>query len=86
MKAKALLISLSVFSVAVIAHEGMHGPGSQFDADQSGALSVKEFTAYLKDSKQDISKAAERFAAMDANKDGQLSSAELLRGLNAKPK
>jgi hypothetical protein len=86
MKALVAAATLSALSVGALAHEGMHGPGSEYDADESGALSVKEYTTYLKDTKQDSSKAAVQFAELDKDKDGELSSAEFARGLNAKPK
>ncbi len=86
MKALAAMVALSAIPMGAMAHEGMHGPGSQYDADGSGALSVKEYTAYLKEAKQDVSSAAGRFAALDTNKDGELSSAEFARGQSAKPK
>jgi hypothetical protein len=86
MKALTIAAALSAISVGVMAHEGMHGPGSEYDADQSGDLSVKEYTAYLKQAKQDVSKAAAQFAALDKDKDGALSSAEFARGEQAKPK
>ena len=79
------LVALSSFAMCAVAHEGMHGPGSEHDADGSGGLSVKEYTAYLKGAKQDDSKAAAQFAALDTNKDGELSSAEFMRGQQAKP-
>jgi hypothetical protein len=86
MKAFAAMVALSAISMGVMAHEGMHGPGSQYDADGSGGLSVKEYTAYLKETKQDVSRAAAQFAAQDTNKDGVMSSAEFARGQTAKPK
>lgn len=76
----ALATVLVLASGLVMAHEGMHGPGSEYDADGSGALSLSEYTTYLKETKQDVSKAAARFAAIDANKDGEISSGEFMRG------
>ena len=86
MKAWVASITLSAFALGAMAHDGMHGPGAEHDADQNGGLSLKEYTAYLKDKKQDVSKAAAMFAALDVNKDGQLSSAKFLKGLVAKKK
>jgi hypothetical protein len=86
MKALTIAAALSAISIGVMAHEGMHGPGSEYDTDHSGALSVKEYTAYLKQAKQDVSKAAAQFAALDKDKDGALSSAEFARGEQTKPK
>jgi len=86
MKAVVVSMMLSLAASAALAHEGMHGPGSEYDADASGSLSVEEFKAYLKESKQDVSTAAARFAALDTNKDGKLSSAEFARGQQAKTK
>jgi Ca2+-binding EF-hand superfamily protein len=79
-------IVLSVTAMGVSAHEGMHGPGSEYDADASGGLSLAEFKAYLKATKQDVATAATKFAALDTNKDGELSSAEFARGQQAKAK
>lgn len=77
------LIAAALLSAAlpVLAHEGMHGPGSKFDADESGGLSVQEFKAYLVDARQDARQADARFKVLDANKDGELSSAEFIKGL-----
>ena len=86
MKARIAAVVLSAFALGALAHEGMHGPGSEYDADGSGGLSVKEYTAYLKAAKQDVSKAASQFAALDTDKDGALSSAEFARGQAAKAK
>jgi hypothetical protein len=80
----SLVLAMAAGSAA--AHEGMHGPGSEYDADESGSLSVSEYTAYLKATKQDVSQAAARFAALDTNKDGKLSSAEFSRGEQPKKK
>lgn len=63
------------------AHKGMHGPGAEFDQDESGELSLAEYTEYLKSSKQDTAAAAEKFAQLDKNKNGSLSSAELIVGM-----
>ncbi len=81
MKPFAPAIILSAFAAGAMAHEGMHGPGSEYDTDEDGGLSLVEYTAYLKETKQDVSKAAARFAALDANKDKELSSGEFIKGL-----
>jgi hypothetical protein len=86
MKVLIASVVLSVAAVGVSAHEGMHGPGSEYDADESGSLSVEEFKVYLKETKQDVSTAAARFASLDTNKDGKVSSAEFARGLQPKSK
>jgi hypothetical protein len=80
MKKMLACMMLSAMAATAVAHEGMHGPGSEYDEDGSGALSVEEYTAYLKKTKQDVSKAATQFAVLDTNKDGKLSSAEFARG------
>jgi hypothetical protein len=67
------------------AHKGMHGPGSEFDADESGDLSLTEYTAYLQSTKQDVAAAAEKFAKLDRDKSGSLSSAEFILGLPKAP-
>lgn len=67
------------------AHEGMHGPGAKFDKDESGELSLAEYTEYLKSNKQDTAAAADRFAQLDKNKNGSLSSAEFIVGLSKQP-
>lgn len=81
MKRFSISAALLILPLAAAAHDGMHGPGSEYDANEDGALSVDEYKSYLKESKQDESKAATRFAALDSNKDGELSSAEFARGL-----
>jgi mRNA interferase MazF len=58
----------------------MHGPRSQYDTDEIGGLSLKEYTAYLADTKQDVRQAEARFKVLDAGKDGELSTAEFSRG------
>jgi len=63
------------------AHDGMHGPGAKFDADESGELSLAEYTAYLTATKQDAGAAAEKFAALDSDKNGSLSSKEFIVGM-----
>lgn len=63
------------------AHEGMHGPGAKFDADGSKDLSLWEYTEYLKATKQDVAAAADKFAKLDRDKNGALSSAEFIAGL-----
>jgi hypothetical protein len=67
------------------AHEGMHGPGAKYDADNSGELSLTEFTAYLTATKQDASAAAEKFAALDRDKNGSLSGKEFIVGMPKTP-
>lgn len=62
------------------AHKGMHGPGAEFDADQSGELSLEEYAAYLKSANEDVAAAADKFAKLDRDKNGSLSSAEFLMG------
>jgi hypothetical protein len=86
MKTLIASVALAVAAGSVSAHEGMHGPGSEFDADESGSLSLAEYTAYLKSTKQDVSQAAGKFAALDTNKDSVLSSAEFARGEQPKKK
>jgi len=86
MKKVLAALALSAMALGALAHEGMHGPGSEYDSDEDGGLSVEEYTAYLKETKQDVTQAAARFAALDANKDGELSSGEFLRGQRAEPK
>lgn len=86
MKKVLACMVLSAVTAGAVAHEGMHGPGAEYDKDGSGALSVEEYTAYLKQTKQDESKAAAQFMALDANKDGKLSSAEFARGQAPKSK
>lgn len=81
MKTVVVTVVLALAATAVHAHEGMHGPGSEYDEDEDGSLSLEEYKSYLKISKQDESKAAEMFAALDSNKDGRLSSPEFARGL-----
>lgn len=66
---------------SAFAHAGMHGPGAKFDEDGSEDLSLAEYTEYLKSEKQDVSQAAERFAKLDLDKNGALSSAEFIAGL-----
>jgi Ca2+-binding EF-hand superfamily protein len=81
-----MALAAALVCSSALAHEGMHGPGAEHDADENGSLSLKEFTAYLQATKQDVSKAAETFAALDVNKDGKLSGGEFARGTQAKPK
>jgi hypothetical protein len=80
-KLQVFSAAMLLASLPVLAHEGMHGPGSEYDADDSGALSSKEYAAYLAQTKQDVKQAEARFKALDTNKDGQLSSAEFIKGL-----
>jgi hypothetical protein len=73
------VISAAILTLAVgsaYAHKGMHGPG----ADQSGELSLEEYTAYLRSVNQDVGGAADKFAKLDRDKNGSLSSAEFLMG------
>jgi hypothetical protein len=72
---------LTLLVSSAYAHKGMHGPGAEFDADGSEDLSLTEFTAYLKSTKQDVAAAAEKFAKLDRDKNGALSSAEFIAGL-----
>jgi hypothetical protein len=87
MKPRIPLAAL-LFMVAtpVLAHEGMHGPGSEYDVDESGDLTLNEYQIHLKETKQDQSNAAQRFKTLDANKDGVLTSAEFIKGLAASGK
>ncbi len=86
MKKLMAALVLSTVALAAPAHEGMHGPGSEYDFDEDGGLSVEEYTAYLKETRQDATQAAKRFAALDGNNDGELSSGEFLRGQRAEAK
>lgn len=63
------------------AHEGMHGPGAKFDVDGSEDLSLEEYTEYLKSTRQDVAAAADKFAKLDRDKSGALSSVEFIAGL-----
>lgn len=81
--ASAAILALVVSSAA--AHEGMHGPGSEYDADKDGKLSVAEYTAYLQSSKQDVASAAAKFAKLDRDKNGFLSSSEFILGMPKAP-
>ena len=74
----AAILTLVVGSA--YAHKGMHGPAAEFDADESGELSLEEYTAYLKSANQDVTAAAAQFAKLDSDKNGSLSSAEFLKG------
>lgn len=75
----AALLTLVVGTAS--AHEGMHGPGDEFDSDEDGELSLDEYTSYLKSRKQDVAGAGERFAKLDKDKNGALSSSEFILGL-----
>jgi hypothetical protein len=77
-----VVLALMLAASAARAHEGMHGPGGEYDDNGDESLSLAEYTVYLKDYKLDVSTAASRFASLDSNKDGKLSSAEFIRGLN----
>lgn len=79
----AAVLTLVVGSAS--AHQGMHGPGAEFDADESGELSLAEYTAYLQASKQDIGTASAKFTELDRDKNGSLSSAEFILGLPKAP-
>lgn len=72
---------LTLAAGSVFAHKGMHGPGAKFDVDGSEDLSLAEYTEYLKSEKQDVTKAADKFAKLDQDQNGALSSAEFLAGL-----
>jgi hypothetical protein len=72
---------LAFVTASATAHEGMHGRGAEFDANQDGKLSVEEYSAYLKASKQDVTAAAALFAKLDRDQNGFLSSAEFIAGL-----
>ena len=72
--------ALTLAATSAYAHKGMHGPGSEFDADQSGELNLEEYTAYLRSVNQDVAAAADKFAKLDRDKSGSLSSAEFLMG------
>lgn len=80
---RVLPVALMFFAGFAVAHEGMHGPGAKFDVDGSEDLSLAEYTEYLKSTKQDVVAAADKFAKLDRNKDGALSSAEFLAGLSS---
>lgn len=73
--------ALLAASLPALAHMGMHGPGSQYDWDGSGALSLEEFKHYLADTKQDMKQADARFKSLDANHDGKLTTDEFIKGL-----
>ena len=73
--------ALTLVVASAFAHKGMHGPGAKFDVDGSEDLSLAEYAEYLKSEKQDVTKAAEKFAKLDQDKNGALSSAEFLAGL-----
>jgi hypothetical protein len=75
---KLLALTALMVAAPVLAHDGMHGPAARFDNDKNGSLSLTEFTALLQANKEDVSKAEERFKALDTNADGKLSSREAL--------
>lgn len=72
--------ALTLAAGSAYAHKGMHGPGAEFDADRNGKLSLEEYTAYLKSANEDVTKAADKFAKLDRDKNGSLSSSEFLMG------
>jgi hypothetical protein len=73
--------ALTLAAGSTFAHKGMHGPGAKFDVDGSEDLSLAEYIEYLKSEKEDVTKAADKFAKLDQDKNGALSSAEFLAGL-----
>lgn len=75
---------LTFATATALAHQGMHGPGAEFDADEDGGLSIEEYTEYLRSTQQDVADAAAKFAKLDRNNNGSLSSAEFIRGLPKK--
>ena len=76
---------LAIVTTTAVAHDGMHGPGAEFDADEDGSISPAEYTAYLKATKQDASAAAAMFAKVDTDKNGKLSAAEFIVGMSRAP-
>ena len=74
----ASIVMAGVLATSAFAHDGMHGPGAEYDADESGELSLVEYTDYLKYTKQDVSAAAALFAKADTDKSGTLSAAEFI--------
>ena len=82
------ILSAAILTLAVgsaYAHKGMHGPAAEFDADESGELSLEEYTAYLKSVNEDVRTAADKFAKLDSDKSSSLSSAEFLKGVHKEP-
>lgn len=77
--------ALTFVVASAYAHDGMHGPGAKFDADESGELSLAEYTAYLTATKQDVAAAADKFAALDSDKNGSLSGKEFIVGMPKAP-
>ncbi|MET0291289.1 MAG: hypothetical protein ABW136_02925 [Steroidobacteraceae bacterium] len=80
MSKKIVILLASLIVAPAFAHDGMHGPGGEFDADEDGVLSLEEFEAYLKDSGGDLKTAKAQFKALDTNEDGGVSQGELARG------
>lgn len=77
------LVSAAILTVVVgsaYAHKDMDGLVPAFDADRSGELSFEEYKTYLKSVNEDVSAAADRFAKLDTDESGTLSSAEFLKG------
>jgi hypothetical protein len=77
----SIATALLAVCASAMAHEGMHGPGAEYDVDESGAISPDEYKTYLAATKQDAAKAEARFKELDRNQDGKLSSAEFIRGI-----
>jgi hypothetical protein len=79
-------VFLSAFAMTVCAHDGMHGPGGEYDKDESGAITIDEYKVFLRKTNQDMKNAAARIAVLDKNKDGKLSSGEFRSELTPKQK
>ncbi len=76
---RSILVAMTALAVTVaFAHDGMHGPGAQFDTDVDGSISLAEYTVYLKVTQQDDSAAQAMFAKADTDKSGNLSAAEFI--------
>jgi hypothetical protein len=80
----AAALVAAALPITAPAHQGMHGPGSEFDIDGDGGLSLAEYRVYLKSTNQDEMLAGIRFVALDTNMDGVLSTAEFILGLRQK--
>ncbi|MEO8313313.1 MAG: EF-hand domain-containing protein [Pseudomonadota bacterium] len=78
MKCSMFVVTLA-FVLPALAHDGMHGPAASFDKDGNGTLSLMEYTAYLQATNEDVLQAQVKFAALDTNGDGKLSSGEIMR-------